>query len=197
MKKGVEKLVLSGQSACTERAIAGRGVEKDHNTVVPTEMIENKIFLVRGQKVMFDKDLADLYCILTRNLNKAVNRNIDRFPEDFMFSLTKEEKENLKFHFGTSSWGGTRKQPRAFTEHGILMLSSVLNSARAIQVNIAIMRAFVKIRQIISFNKELAKKLSELENKLGRHDQDIISLFSAINKITRYEEKPKGKWGFI
>ncbi len=111
--------------------------------LVPQEVIERKIFLIRGQKVMLDKDLAELYGVKTGNLNKAVDRNIDRFPADFMFRLTPIEFKNLIFHFGTSSWGGTRKLPRAFTEQGVAMLSSVLKSKRAIYVNIAIMRAFV------------------------------------------------------
>jgi len=97
---------------------------------IPQERIEQKIFVIRGQKVMLDRDLAELYGILTKNLNKAVSRNTDRFPEDFMFQLTKDEFKNLKFHFGTSSWGGTRKRPYVFTEHGILMLSSVIKSER-------------------------------------------------------------------
>ena len=109
------------------------------------EIIESKIFYIRSQKVMLDRDLAQLYGVLTKNLNKAVTRNIDRFPPDFMFTLTKDEFENLKFHFGTSSWGGTRKMPRAFTEQGVAMLSSVLKSKRAAHVNIEIMRAFTGI----------------------------------------------------
>lgn len=153
------------------------------NELVPKEVIEQKIFLIRGQKVMLDKDLAKLYGIKTRNLNKAVTRNIDRFPEDFMFQLSKEEFNILMFQFGTSRWGGTRKMPRVFTEHGILMLSSVLNSERAVQVNIAIMRAFVKIRQILSMNKELAHKLAELERKIEKHDVKIQAIFEAIRKL--------------
>jgi hypothetical protein len=106
------------------------------SNIVPQEIIETKIFLIRGKKVMLDRDLAQLYGVTTSNLNKAVRRNIERFPEDFMFQLSKEEFENLIFHFGTSSWGGTRKLPFAFTENGVAMLSSVLNSKRAVQVNI-------------------------------------------------------------
>ena len=109
---------------------------------VPVERIEKALLIIRGEKVLLDKDLALLYGVSTSVLNKAVTRNIERFPEDFMFQLTREEFDNLKFHFGTSSWGGTRKLPRAFTEQGVAMLSSVLNSKRAIEVNILIMRAF-------------------------------------------------------
>jgi hypothetical protein len=113
-------------------------------SLIPGDRIEKSIFLIRGEKVILDKDLAILYEVSTGNLNKAVNRNLDRFPKDFMFQLTEEEFKNLMFQFGTSSWGGTRKLPRAFTEQGIAMLSSVLRSKRAILVNIEIMRAFVR-----------------------------------------------------
>lgn len=172
-------------------------VENHNNSgIVPSEMIENKIFLLRGQKVMFDKDLALLYGITTFNLNKAVTRNQARFPMDFAFRLSKEEFNNLKFHFGISRWGGTRILPRAFTEHGILMLSSVLKSERAVMVNIAIMRAFVRIRQLMSLNKDLVQKLAELEHKIGNHDQDINELFAIVGKILRYDEQPKKKFGF-
>ncbi|MCX5749138.1 MAG: ORF6N domain-containing protein [Candidatus Saganbacteria bacterium] len=175
-----------------------KNVEKsDSKALIPIEIIENKIFLVRGQKVMFDKDLAILYDITTFNLNKAVSRNLDRFPGDFMFRLNKEEYDNLIFHFGISSWGGIRKLPRAFTEHGILMLSSVLRSDRAILVNIAIMRAFVKLRQMVSNNKELVHKLNELERKIEKHDEDIIAIFNAIRQLMKEEIKPKGKIGFL
>ena len=118
-------------------------------------IIENKILIIRGQKVMLDRDIANLYNIGTRELNKAVSRNRARFPSDFMFQLTKNEFVNLKFQFGTSSWGGTRKLPYAFTEQGVAMLSSVLRSERAVQVNIQIMRVFVKLREIIATHKEI------------------------------------------
>ena len=134
--------------------------------IIPQEIIEQKILLIRGYKVILDRDLALLYEVETRNLNKAVSRNIDRFPEDFMISLTNEEFKNLKFHFGTSSWGGIRKPPKAFTEQGIAMLSSVLRSKKAIHVNIAIMRVFVKLKEMLSTHKELAYKLNELERKI-------------------------------
>jgi len=159
-------------------------------------IIENKILIIRGQKVMLDKDLAILYGVETFNLNKAVKRNLDRFPNDFMFQLTKEESNNLIFQFGISSWGGTRKQPYAFTEQGVAMLSSVLRSERAVQVNIQIMRAFVKLREIISTHKELAQKLKELELKIESHDGNITAIFEAINQLLAVEEKPKRKIGF-
>lgn len=147
------------------------------STLVP---IENKILLIRGQKVMLDRDLAELYGVSTGNLNKAVTRNLRRFPTDFMFSLTKEEFENLKFHFGISSWGGTRKLPRVFTEQGVAMLSSVLRSERAIQVDILIMRAFVKLRQILASHRDLARKLDEMEKK---YDAQFKVVFDAIREL--------------
>jgi phage regulator Rha-like protein len=122
--------------------------------LIPTEIIEKKILLIRGEKVMLDADLAELYAVETKMLVRAVKRNIDRFPEDFMFQLAEEEFQNLRFQFGTSSqWGGRRYLPYVFTEQGVAMLSSVLNSERAVQVNIAIMRTFVKLRELLSTNK--------------------------------------------
>ncbi len=151
--------------------------------LIPQEVIERKIYLIRGHKVMLDKDLATLYGVATFNLNKAVMRNTDRFPEDFMFQLNTEEFKNLIFQFGISSWGGTRKLPRAFTEQGVAMLSSVLRSKRAIYVNIAIMRAFVRLKAILSTHAELAHKLDELERKIEKHDVDIQSIFEAIRQL--------------
>ena len=145
---------------------------------------------------MFDKDLAKLYGVTTFNLNKAVKRNIDRFPEDFMFQLTKGEFENLIFHFGISSWGGTRKLPYVFTEQGVAMLSSVLNSKRAIQVNILIMRAFVKLRSFILTHKELALKLKELETKIAMHDTDIRDIFEAIRQLMGVPDERRKIGGF-
>lgn len=158
--------------------------------LIPNEIIEQKIFLIRGYKVMFDKDLAVLYGVETRDLNKAVGRNLDRFPSDFMFQLTQKEHKHLMFQYGTSSWGGTRKLPRVFTEHGILTLSSVLRSRRAIQVNIAIMRAFVKLRKVLSTHKELARKLNLLEHMIGKHDGEIQAIFQAIQKLIKVSKEP-------
>ena len=165
--------------------------------LIPQERIERRIFVIRGQKVMLDRDLALLYGILTKNLNKAVSRNIGRFPADFMFRLTNAELQNLKFHFGTSSWGGSRKMPRAFTEYGILMLSSVLKSERAIQVNIAIMRAFVRLKQVLATHKKLATKLKELEKKVGKHNKLIMEIFEIIKQLTQpAKQKRKPRIGF-
>jgi hypothetical protein len=166
---------------------------KDKYSIIPIERIEGVILFVRDHKVILDKDLAVLYGVSTGNLNKAVTRNIDRFPDDFMIQLTEEEFKNLKFHFGTSSWGGTRKLPRAFTEQGVAMLSSVLQSTRAVQVNIEIMRAFVRLRQMLASNAELASKLDALEKK---YDAQFKIVFDAIRQLMEPPEKPRKKIGF-
>jgi len=155
------------------------------NELMLREAIEQKIFLIRGQRVMLDKDLAKLYRVATFNLNKAVTRNIDRFPEDFMFRLNKREFRNLIFHSGISSWGGTRKLPRVFTEHGILMLSSVLESKRAVYVNIQIMRIFVKLNKMIKSHKELLSKIKEMEKKYDCHFKVV---FDAIRQLMTQPE---------
>jgi hypothetical protein len=149
-------------------------------SVVPVQRIERTIYLIRGQKVILDKDLAMLYQVSTKNLNKAVSRNLARFPEDFMFQLSKEEFNNLKFQFGTSSWGGARKLPRAFTEQGVAMLSGVLRSKRAIAVNVEIMRAFVRLRQMLATNANLERRLNELEKK---YDAQFKVVFDAIRQL--------------
>ena len=163
------------------------------NLLIPQERIEQKILLIRSQKVMLDRDLARLYVVETGNLNKAVTRNIDRFPKDFMFQLSKDEFNNLMFHFGISSWGGTRKPPRVFTEHGILMLSSVLKSKRAAQVNIQIMRTFVRLRKMLSTHKDLLRKIEEMEK---RYDSQFKVVFEAIRELMTPAEKPKRRIGF-
>jgi phage regulator Rha-like protein len=164
---------------------------------VAVEIIATRILEIRGKKVMLDRDLAKLYGVATRNLNKAVKRNIERFPEDFMYQLTNEEVTNLKFQFGTSSWGGTRKLPHVFTEQGVAMLSGVLNSKRAIQVNILIMRAFTKLRELLLTHKDLALKLEALEKKYAEHDEKIQAIFNAIKQLLESPpEEPKLKIGF-
>jgi hypothetical protein len=167
-------------------------------SLVPIEVIEKKILLINGQKVMLDRDLAALYGVETRVLNQAVRRNIDRFPDDFMFSLTREEIMRIS-HFVTSSTEGKdtlkfSKNVQVFTEQGIAMLSSVLKSKRAIQVNIQIMRTFVKLRDLISSHKDLVRKLAELEKK---YDNQFQIVFEAIRQILEVEEKPKKKIGFL
>ncbi|MCX5692083.1 MAG: ORF6N domain-containing protein [Candidatus Omnitrophica bacterium] len=165
--------------------------------LIPQEVIERRIFVIRGQKVMLDRDLAKLYGVPTKVLNQAVKRNISRFPQDFMFQLSTEEMENWRSQIVTSNREkmGIRRKPYAFTEHGILMLSSVLNSERAVQVNIAIMRAFVRLKQVLATHKELAGKLKELEGEVGKHNKLIIEIFEIIRQLTPPPlppPKPKG-----
>lgn len=164
--------------------------------LIPIEMIEKKILLIRSEKVMLDADLAELYGVETKMLVRAVKRNLDRFPEDFMIQLNKEEFEHLRFRFGTSSqWGGRRYLPYAFTEQGVAMLSSVLNSDRAVHVNIEIMRAFVRLRQILASNSELARKLNALEKK---YDAQFKIVFDAIRQLMAPPPEPKKrKIGFL
>lgn len=162
-------------------------------SLVPQERIENRILVIRDQKVMLDRDLAELYRVTTGNLNKAVVRNLDRFPPDFMFSLSNAEFDILKFHFGTSSWGGVRKLPRAFTEQGVAMLSSVLRSKRAVQVNILIMRAFVKMRELLQSHDALRRKVDALERK---YDTQFRVVFEAIKQLMEPPPAAKKVYGF-
>ena len=161
--------------------------------IVAAEEIASKIYFIRGVKVMLDKDLAELYAVTTSALNKAVSRNIDRFPPDFMFQLNPKEFANLKSHFGTSSWGGTRKLPRAYTEQGVAMLSSVLRSKQAIQVNIEIMRTFTKIRHMIAASDELKKEINELRKQT---DDRFQIVFEVLDQLLNPECKPKKGIGF-
>jgi hypothetical protein len=155
-----------------------------NESLVPVERIERAILVIRDQKVMLDQDLAELYGVDTKHLLRQVRRNRKRFPGDFAFVLTRQEFTNLRRQFGTSSsWGGRRTLPYAFTEQGVAMLSSVLNSDRAIEVNIAIMRAFARLREILATHKDLARKLDELEKKLGEHDQHFQVVFEAIRQL--------------
>jgi hypothetical protein len=164
-----------------------------HGNLVP-EAIERRILLIRGQKVMLDFHLAELYGVETKTLKRAVKRNLDRFPEDFMFVLTSEEYTPLRYQFGTLKRGGHSKYlPYAFTEQGIAMLSSVLNSKQAVHVNIEIMRAFVRLREILSTHKDLARKLEELENK---YDEQFRVVFEAIRQLMIPPEPPKRRIGF-
>jgi len=164
--------------------------------IIPAERVAQSIRWVRGQKVLLDSDLAVLYGVTTGNLNKAVKRNAERFPTDFMFQLDAEEAANLRFQFGISSWGGRRRLPYAFTEQGVAMLSSVLNSERAVKVNIAIMRAFVKLRETLDTNRELARKFAELERRVGKHDEEIAAILEAIRQLMARPEKPRREIGF-
>ncbi len=163
---------------------------------IPIELVATKILFVRGKKVILDRDLAEMYGVKTKELNQAVQRNFERFPDDFMYQLTREEFVNLKSQIVTSSWGGTRKPPRVFTEQGVAMLSGLLNSKRAIQVNIVIMRAFVKLRELLLTHKELAEKLEELERKYQLHETDIQAIFEVIKKLLEPPpEPPRPRFG--
>jgi len=166
------------------------------NTIsIPIERIQKAIFLIRGQKVMLDRDLAELYGVKTKALKQAVKRNINRFPEDFMFVLSEDEFQNWRSQFVTSNGDrmGLRYSPMAFTEQGVSMLSSVLNSERAVEVNIAIMRIFVRIRKVADTDKGLRYKLEEMEKKYDRQFQVV---FEAIKALMNEPEKPKKKIGF-
>jgi hypothetical protein len=159
-----------------------------NNTVISAEAVAAKILFIRGKRVMLDSDLAALYGVKTKNLNLQVKRNIERFPEDFMFKLNKEEV--LRLHFATSKRGGRRYAPYVFTEQGVAMLSSVLKSKRAIEVNIAVMRAFVKLRELLLTHKELAEKVEELERKYQLHETDIQAIFEVIKKLLEPPQDP-------
>ena len=161
---------------------------------VSTQKITAKIYLIRGQKVMLDRDLAELYEVETKQLKRAVRRNIDRFPADFMFELTKAELENWRSQFGTSSWGGVRYKPMAFTEQGVAMLSSVLRSKRAVQVNIQIMRAFIQLRQMYISHGDLKRKIASMERK---YDENFRIVFEALKQLIEEDEKPKKKIGYV
>ena len=160
-------------------------------TVVPLESIANKIIFLRSEKVLLDLDLAELYGVETKQLKRAVRRNIDRFPPDFMFELTKEEYDSLRYQFGTLKRGEHSKYlPMAFTEQGVAMLSSVLKSKRAIEVNIAIMRAFAKLREMLSTHEDLRRKVEAMEKK---YDRQFKVVFDAIKQLIDIESKPKRK----
>ena len=163
------------------------------NDLIRSENIISQIYYFRGVKVMLDFHLAALYDVETRVLNQAVQRNIERFPEDFMFQLSDNEIKNLTSQIVTSSWGGRRRAPYAFTEQGVAMLSGVLRSGKAINVNIAIMRAFVSMRKLINENKELKKKLDKMESK---YDQQFRVVFEAIRQLIEKKNEPRNPVGF-
>ena len=165
-------------------------------SLIRGEHIDRSILLIRGARVILDMDLAELYGVDTRTLLQAVKRNRERFPPDFSFQLTPEEVQNLKSQFVISSWGGRRYPPYAFTEHGVAMLSSVLRSRQAIQVNIGIMRAFMRLRETLSLHKELAGRLAVLERKIESHDESIQTLFEAIRQLMASPVKPRRSIGF-
>ena len=167
--------------------------------IIPVERIAQLIFVFSKQKVMLDSDLATLYGVSTGHLNRAVKRNPDRFPPDFMFQLSLEEVYFLKCQFGISKpsrTGRRRSRPFVFTEQGVVMLSSVLQSERAVKINIAIMRAFVKLREMLETNRELARKFSELEQRVGKHDEEIAAILEAIRQLMARPEQPRREIGF-
>lgn len=172
-------------------------MEKKNKIAVNESLVISKIYLVRGHKIMLDEDLAQMYGVETRRLNEQVKRNIDRFPKDFMFQLTTKEYENLKSQNATSNWGGRRKLPNAFTEHGVLMLSSVLNSHTAIQVNIKIMRVYARLRETLLTHQDILLKLEQLDKKIinlgfdvKMHDGEIATIFELIKEIMEAQTQP-------
>jgi hypothetical protein len=168
------------------------------NLIISEETITDKIYIIRNQKVMLGKDLATLYGVETRVLNQAVKRNIGRFPEDFMFEVSKVEFDNLISQTVTSSWGGTRKLPFAFTEHGVMMLSSVLKSDKAIQTNIQIMRTFTKVKQMLLDSSEMKISILQIQKKLENHDKNIELVFSYLDELNekKEDEKPRVQIGY-
>ncbi len=165
---------------------------------ITEEEIINKIYIIRNQKVMVDKDLAELYQVETKQLKRQVRRNIERFPKDFMFELTKKEFENLRSQFGTSSWGGNRYAPLVFTEQGVSMLSSVLNSKRAIAVNINIIRVFTKMREMLTDNLNIKLEIEEIKKRLTSHSKNIELVFNYLDELIDKKEnqKPRTKIGY-
>lgn len=173
--------------------------KKELQAFVAEQKILNKIYIIRGQKVMIDEDLSEIYGVETKRLNEQVKRNIKRFPKDFMFEISNREFENLKSHFATSSWGGRRTLPRAFTEQGIAMLSSILNSDTAIEVNIRIIRVFTKMREYAITNKEILIQLAKLEKEVSGNSKDIENIFVVLKELISKQaapSKPRIKIGF-
>ena len=165
-------------------------------SIVPSEIIQNKIYLIRGKKVMLDSDIAELYGVSTKRLNEQVRRNIDRFPEDFMFILSKEESDSLRSQFATLKKGRgqhSKYLPYAFTEHGAIMAATILNSPRAVEMSIFIVRAFVKLREMLISHKDLKHKIEEMEKK---YDSQFKIVFNAIKELMSQPEKPVRKIGF-
>ena len=169
---------------------------RSETSIAQAKRIEEMIFLIRGQRVMLDSDLAKVYGVTTKQLNQQFKRNRERFPEDFAFVLTNQEVAQMRSQNVTASKRNIRHAPVAFTEHGALMLAAVLNSKSAIEASIQVVRAFVWMRQQLAANKELTQKLMELENRVGEHDGAIANLFEAIRQLLEPQEKPKREMGF-
>ena len=163
-------------------------MKEEEKLLIPDEIITNKIYLIRNKKVMLDRDLAELYQVETKRLKEQVKRNLNRFPEDFMFELTKIELENLRSQFATSSWGGSRYLPLVFTEQGVAMLSSVLKSDRAIAVNIKIIRIFTKMRELLTDNLSLRLEIEEIKKKVTNQSKNIELVFSYLDELIEKKE---------
>jgi hypothetical protein len=172
--------------------------KKDLQTLVAEHKILNRIYVIRGQKIMLDRDLAEMYGVETRVLNQSVKRNGKRFPKDFMFTLTQKEADNLMSQFVTSSWGGTRKLPNAFTEQGVAMLSSILNSETAIEVNIRIIRVFTRLREYALTHKDILIQLAQLEKEVKGNTRDIDNIFAVLKELIGKQSVPirRNKIGF-
>jgi hypothetical protein len=161
----------------------------NNEPIIPEEVIMSRIYMIRSQKVMLDMDLAELYGVETKQLKRAVRRNEKRFPQDFMFELSQDEFENLRSQFGTSSWGGIRYAPMAFTEQGVAMLSSVLNSDRAILVNIQIIRIFTRMREMLMAHQDILEKISQIEQKITDHDDKILLIFEYLRQLEQSRQQ--------
>jgi hypothetical protein len=166
------------------------------SSIIPDEIVLSKIYLIRGKKVMLDMDLGELYDVETKQLKRSVRRNVIRFPDDFMFELSQNEIEDLRCQFGTSSWGGVRYVPMAFTEQGVAMLSSILNSERAILVNIHIIRVFTRIQELVLSHKDVLLKLEQLENRVIGHDDEIKLIFEYLKELLTPKTEPLREIGF-
>ena len=184
IKKSIFKILINGMA-------------KSPKTIIVTdEVIMSKVYYIRGNKVMLDEELAALYEVSTKRLNEQVKRNMKRFPDDFMFQLTMQEFNDLKSQFATSSWGGRRTAPYAFTEHGVLMLSSILTSERAVSVNIRIMRIYTKMRKMIFTHKDILIQLEKIEKKVMGHDEDIQLIFNYFRQLLKIQKEPRPRIGF-
>ena len=173
--------------------------KKELQILVTEHKILNRIYIIRGEKVMFDSDLADMYRVETKVFNQSIKRNIARFPKDFMFALSEMEWQILRSQFVTSSWGGTRYRPNVFTEQGVAMLSSILNSKTAIEVNIRIIRVFTKLRQYALTHKDILLQLAKLEKEVKGNNKDIENIFIVLKELIEKQQKPfppKNKIGF-
>ncbi len=168
------------------------------NAIVPADRIESRILLIRGQRVILDSDLAELYGVTTKRLNEQVKRNKYRFPADFMFQMSSAETEDLRSQIATSKGarGGRRYRPYAFTEHGAIMAASVLNTDRAVEVSVYVVRAFISLRETIGAHKELARKFAESEKRMETQDEDIAALFEAIRQLVEPPDEPAKRIGF-